>query len=139
MRGSFREDRRRFDSADNLYICIDENGKTVVLREETKGFTCMPGNPGVAGDPPMCADAASMQWAADSSLLTYRNCCGIGTGRSIAETKLGPGYPAHDGLSRGSFGGDVGKYLWYCGAPSGGTPCFSCPKISTPTVLFPDA
>jgi hypothetical protein len=26
---------------------------------------CMPGNPKVVGDPPMCADAASMQWAGD--------------------------------------------------------------------------
>ena len=25
----------------------------------------MPGNPKVIGDPPMCADAASMQWVAD--------------------------------------------------------------------------
>jgi hypothetical protein len=27
----------------------------------------MPGNPNVVSDPPMCADAASMQWAADFS------------------------------------------------------------------------
>lgn len=43
----------------------DAQGKTLVLREGTNGFTCMPGNPKVIGDPPMCADAASMQWAAD--------------------------------------------------------------------------
>ena len=36
-----------------------------MLREGNNGFTCMPGNPKVIGDPPMCADAASMQWAAD--------------------------------------------------------------------------
>jgi len=36
-----------------------------VLREGTNGFTCMPGNPRVVGEPPMCADAASMQWSAD--------------------------------------------------------------------------
>jgi hypothetical protein len=41
------------------------NGKTVVLREGNNGFTCMPGNPKVIGDPAMCADAASMQWSAD--------------------------------------------------------------------------
>ncbi len=48
---------------------IDKNaqGNKVVLREGTNGFTCMPGNPKVIGDPPMCADAASMQWAADFS------------------------------------------------------------------------
>jgi hypothetical protein len=43
----------------------DAQAKTTVLREGTNGFTCMPGNPKVIGDPPMCSDAASMQWAAD--------------------------------------------------------------------------
>jgi len=46
-------------------VDTDASGKTVVLRDGTNGFTCMPGNPKVIGDPPMCADAASMQWAAD--------------------------------------------------------------------------
>jgi hypothetical protein len=46
-------------------VDTDSNGKTVVLREGNNGFTCMPGNPKVIGDPPMCADAASMQWSAD--------------------------------------------------------------------------
>jgi hypothetical protein len=45
----------------------DEQGNKVVLREGSNGFTCMPGNPNVVGDPPMCADAASMQWASDFS------------------------------------------------------------------------
>ena len=43
----------------------DTDGKTIVLREGTNDFTCMPGNLKAVGDPPMCADAASMQWAAD--------------------------------------------------------------------------
>ena len=43
----------------------DAQGHTVVLREGTNGFTCMPGNPNVIGDPPMCADRPSMQWAKD--------------------------------------------------------------------------
>jgi hypothetical protein len=43
----------------------DALGHTVVLREGSNGFTCMPGNPNVVGDPPMCADGPSMQWAAD--------------------------------------------------------------------------
>ena len=43
----------------------DAHGRMVVLREGNNGFTCMPGNPKVIGDPAMCADAASMQWAAD--------------------------------------------------------------------------
>jgi hypothetical protein len=43
----------------------DAQGHTIVLREGTNGFTCMPGNPEVIGDPTMCADGPSMQWAAD--------------------------------------------------------------------------
>jgi len=43
----------------------DAQGHTVVLREGSNGFTCMPGNPKVIGDPPMCADRASLQWSAD--------------------------------------------------------------------------
>jgi hypothetical protein len=42
-------------------VDTDEHGNTIVLREGSNGFTCMPGNPRVVGDPPMCADAASMQ------------------------------------------------------------------------------
>jgi hypothetical protein len=45
---------------------IDTNARgIVVLREGNNGFTCMPGNPRAVGDPPMCADAAAMQWSAD--------------------------------------------------------------------------
>lgn len=46
-------------------VDTDTDGKTIVLREGTNGFTCMPGNLKAVGDPPMCADAASMEWAAD--------------------------------------------------------------------------
>jgi hypothetical protein len=46
-------------------VDTDSNGKTVVLREGNNGLMCMPGNPKVIGDPAMCADATSMQWAAD--------------------------------------------------------------------------
>jgi hypothetical protein len=46
-------------------VDTDAQGKMVPLREGSNGFTCMPGNPKVIGDPAMCADAASMQWAAD--------------------------------------------------------------------------
>src|ERR1700729_2377318 len=46
-------------------VDTDAQGMMAVLREGSNGFTCMPGNPKVIGDPPMCADGASMQWAAD--------------------------------------------------------------------------
>jgi hypothetical protein len=38
----------------------------IVLREGNNGFTCMPGNVKVVGEPPMCVDAASLQWFADA-------------------------------------------------------------------------
>ena len=43
----------------------DAQGHTVVLREGSNDFTCMPGNPNVIGQPAMCADGPSMQWFAD--------------------------------------------------------------------------
>jgi hypothetical protein len=46
-------------------VDTDAHGGIVVLREGTNGFTCMPGNPNVVGEPAMCADAASLQWFAD--------------------------------------------------------------------------
>jgi hypothetical protein len=46
-------------------VDTDAQGNSVVLREGNNGFTCMPGNPRVIGNPPMCEDAASMQWGAD--------------------------------------------------------------------------
>lgn len=46
-------------------VDTDAAGNMKVLRQGDNGFTCMPGNPQVIGDPPMCSDAASMQWAAD--------------------------------------------------------------------------
>ena len=47
-------------------IDTDANGNTTVLRVGSNGFTCMPGNPEVIGEPAMCVDAASLQWFADA-------------------------------------------------------------------------
>lgn len=47
-------------------IDTDAQGKMTVLRDGRNGFTCMPGNPKVIGEPPMCVDAASLQWFADA-------------------------------------------------------------------------
>jgi hypothetical protein len=47
-------------------VDTDAQGNQVILREGSNGFTCMPGNPNVVGEPPMCADAPSMQWFADA-------------------------------------------------------------------------
>jgi len=47
-------------------IDTDARGNRVILREGSNGFTCMPGNLKVVGEPPMCVDAASMQWFDDA-------------------------------------------------------------------------
>jgi hypothetical protein len=47
-------------------VDTDAQGNTVVLRGGSNGFTCMAGNPKVIGEPPMCLDAASLQWFADA-------------------------------------------------------------------------
>jgi len=47
-------------------VDTDAQDNHVVRREGSNGFTCIPGNPEVVGDPPMCADAPSMQWFADA-------------------------------------------------------------------------
>jgi hypothetical protein len=46
-------------------VDMDAQGSEIVLRKGTNGFTCMPGNLQVVGQPPMCEDAASRQWGAD--------------------------------------------------------------------------
>ena len=46
-------------------VDTDTQGNKVVLHEGNNGFTCMAGNPRAIGQPPMCADAAAMQWSAD--------------------------------------------------------------------------
>src|ERR1700693_5304786 len=45
-------------------VDTDAQGKMIVLRQGNNGFTCMPGNPTLVGDPPMCVDAASLPWFA---------------------------------------------------------------------------
>ena len=47
-------------------VDTDAQGKMVVLREGNNGFTCMPGNLKVVGEPPMCVDAPSIKWFADA-------------------------------------------------------------------------
>jgi hypothetical protein len=47
-------------------IDTDAESNTVVLRDGSNDFTCMPGNPKVIGEPPICVDAASLQWFTDA-------------------------------------------------------------------------
>ena len=43
----------------------DSGGKETNLRDGTNGFTCFPGEPGVPGGQPFCANAAALQWEND--------------------------------------------------------------------------
>jgi hypothetical protein len=46
-------------------VGTDAQGKRVVLREGSSGFTCQPGNPKVLGRPASCSNEAARQWSAD--------------------------------------------------------------------------
>jgi hypothetical protein len=43
----------------------DRDGGLRILRPGTNDFTCMPGDAGGIGKPPMCADKVAMQWNKD--------------------------------------------------------------------------
>ena len=47
----------------NATVVEIKNGKAIVLRKGSNGFTCLPGTPGVVGDDPICMDAQAMLWA----------------------------------------------------------------------------
>ena len=46
-------------------VGADAQGKTMVLREGSNGFTCQPGNPKVPGRLASCWNEAARQWRAD--------------------------------------------------------------------------
>jgi hypothetical protein len=46
-------------------VGADAQGKRVVLREGSNGFTCQPGDPKVLGRPASCSNEAARQWSAD--------------------------------------------------------------------------
>src|SRR4051812_46241352 len=46
-------------------IGTDAQGKRMLLREGSNGFTCQPGNPKVPGRPASCSNEAARQWSAD--------------------------------------------------------------------------
>src|ERR1700761_428902 len=43
----------------------DGHGGMRILRQGTNDFTCMPGDPGGVGMPPMCMDKVAVQWNKD--------------------------------------------------------------------------
>jgi hypothetical protein len=46
-------------------VGADAQGRRIVLREGSNGFTCQPGNPNVPGRPASCSNEAARQWSAD--------------------------------------------------------------------------
>src|SRR5215470_11143731 len=46
-------------------VGADAQGKRMVLREGSNGFTCQPGDPKVLGRPASCLNEAARQWSAD--------------------------------------------------------------------------
>jgi hypothetical protein len=46
-------------------VGVDAQGKRMVLREGSNGFTCQPGDPTVVGRPASCSNEAARQWSAD--------------------------------------------------------------------------
>src|SRR6266849_2995759 len=46
-------------------VGADAQGKRMVLREGSNGFTCQPGNPKVLCRPASCSNEAARQWSAD--------------------------------------------------------------------------
>jgi len=50
---------------DATVVDSDGHGGTKVLRQGRNGFTCMPGDPGGVGMPPMCMDKVAVQWNKD--------------------------------------------------------------------------
>jgi hypothetical protein len=46
-------------------VGYDAQGKRIILREGSNGFTCEPGNSSVLGRPASCSNEAARQWSAD--------------------------------------------------------------------------
>src|SRR5258706_12648799 len=46
-------------------VGADAQGKRMVLREGSNGFTCQPGNPKFLGRPASCSNEAARRWSAE--------------------------------------------------------------------------
>jgi hypothetical protein len=46
-------------------VGLDAQGRRIVLREGSNGFTCQPGNPEILDRPASCLNEAARQWSAD--------------------------------------------------------------------------
>ncbi|MEO5922804.1 MAG: hypothetical protein ABIR70_03160 [Bryobacteraceae bacterium] len=111
----------------------DAQGKRIVLREGTNGFTCLPGNPKVVGRPASCSNQAAQQWSADLAAgkpaptnkeagFIYMESGATERSASGATVKIGPQWmiiwpfdPKASGLSATKK--DTGAYILWPGTP----------------------
>jgi hypothetical protein len=114
-------------------VGTDAQGKLVVLRDGTNGFTCAPGNPKVMGQPASCSNEAARQWGADlaegkagptnkEAGFVYMLAGATDRDASGATVKLGPQWmilwpfdPKASGLSATKK--DTGAYILWAGTP----------------------
>jgi hypothetical protein len=114
-------------------VGTDAQGKTIVLREGTNGFTCQPGNPKVAGRPASCSNQAALQWSADLDAgkssptntvagFIYMLAGATERGESDATITVGPQWmiiwpfdPKATGLSATKK--DTGAFILWAGTP----------------------
>ena len=120
-------------------VGVDGQGRRIVLREGSNGFTCQPGNPKAPGHPALCANAAALQWRADMAAkkagptntepgivymlagATARS-ASDSTGETSPPVTVGPHWmilwpfdPATTGLS--ATRKDTGAYIMLAGTP----------------------
>lgn len=114
-------------------VGTNPNGKTIVLRDGSNGFTCQPGNPKIVGRPASCANEAALQWSADLGAgkpspsntvagFVYMLAGATERGDSGATVKVGPQWmiiwpfdPKTSGLSAKEK--ESGAYISWAGTP----------------------
>lgn len=114
-------------------VGTDPNGKNIVLREGSNGFTCQPGNPKIVGRPASCSNEAALQWNADLAAgktnpsntvagFVYMLAGATERGESGSTVKVGPQWiivwpfdPKTSGLSAKEK--TTGAYILWAGTP----------------------
>jgi hypothetical protein len=111
----------------------DSQGRRIILREGNNGFTCVPGNPKVAGRPASCSNQAAQQWISDLAAgrpapsntvagIIYMQSGATERTGSGATVRIGPQWiitwpfdPKASGLS--ATRKDTGAYILWAGTP----------------------
>jgi len=114
-------------------VGTDPQGKIIVLREGSNGFTCQPGDPEIVGHPASCSNEAALRWSADLDAgksnptntvagFIYMLAGATERGESGATIKIGPQWmiiwpfdPRTTGLSPTEK--DTGAFILWAGTP----------------------